>query len=58
MEEGIFLKVSSFKTFKKNSNTDFNEMKELFVTILNDFNLKKMSSFIFLEEILNVETVY
>ena len=35
-----------------------NANTELFLTLLNDETLKKMSSFIFLEDVLNVETVY
>lgn len=31
---------------------------ESLLTLLNDETLKKMSSFIFLEDVLNVETVY
>ena len=37
---------------------NLNAMTELFLTLLNDETLKKMSSFIFLEDVLNVETVY
>ena len=43
---------------EKKSTTNLNAMTELFFTLLNDETLRKMSSFIFLEDVLNVETVY
>ena len=59
------MSVQHFKKKEKNlslevkkSTTNLNAMTELFLTLLNDETLKKMSSFIFLEDVLNVETVY
>ena len=37
---------------------DLNVMSELFLTLFDDETLKKIPSIIFLEDVLNVETVY
>ena len=42
----------------KKSTTHFLAITELFLKVLNDETFKKLSSSIFLEDILNVETVY